>query len=78
MASAFAVPPSPPAITPLLAPDRANGAALRAALAYVVVGLGTFLLLGLLGLLMRLDQGGLIVIPAAWFYPRVDLVLRHH
>lgn len=66
--TALATPRPPETITPLLAPDRANGAVIRAALAYMIVGLGTFLLLGLLGLLMRLDQGGLIVIPAAWFY----------
>lgn len=57
-----------PGIAPLLAPDRTNSEVLRAALAYLVVGLGSFLVLGLLGLLMRLDQGGIFVIPPAWFY----------
>ena len=55
-------------LTPLLAPDRANSSVLRVALAYLVVGLGSFLLMGLLGLLMRLDQGGILVIPPVWFY----------
>ncbi len=66
--TAVAIPRRLPTITPVLAPDCANGAVLRAALAYMVVGMGNFLLLGLLGLLMRLDQGGLLVLPAAWFY----------
>lgn len=52
----------------LLAPHAANGGVLRASIAYMVVGLGAFLLLGLLGLLMRLDHAGLVVVPPLWFY----------
>ena len=59
--------------TPLLAPRHANGEVLRASMAYMVAGLGGFLLMGLLGLLMRLDQGGLVVIPPTWFYRLMTL-----
>jgi cytochrome c oxidase subunit I len=52
----------------LLAQDRSNGAAMRASMAYMVAGLGSVLLMGLLGLLMRLDQAGMLVISPAWFY----------
>ena len=51
-----------------IAPDGANGGVLRAGIAYMVVGLAAFLLLGLLGLLMRLDHAGLVVVPPIWFY----------
>jgi cytochrome c oxidase subunit 1 len=57
-----------PVSTTLLAHDRSNGAALRASMAYMVAGLGSVLLMGLLGLLMRLDQAGMLVISPAWFY----------
>ncbi|HEX6965315.1 MAG TPA: cbb3-type cytochrome c oxidase subunit I [Gemmatimonadaceae bacterium] len=57
-----------PGITPLLAPDRANGAVLRVGLAYLVAGLGSFLLMGVLGFFMRLDQSGIFVLSAQWFY----------
>lgn len=53
---------------PLLDPNGANADVLRAGIAYMVVGLGAFLLLGLLGLLMRLDQSGLVIVPPIWFY----------
>jgi cytochrome c oxidase subunit I len=52
----------------LLTPDGANGDVLRASIAYMVAGLGAFLLLGLLGLLMRLDHAGLVVVSPQWFY----------
>lgn len=46
-----------------------NGSpALRPAVAYMVTALLLFLLLGLLGLLMRLNQGDVIVLPPLWFY----------
>ena len=54
--------------TPLLAPRGANGEVLRASIAYMVAGLVGFLLMGLLGLVMRLDQAGLLVVAPAWFY----------
>ena len=57
-----------PVSAALLAPDRTNGAALRASMAYMVAGLGSVLLMGLLGFLMRLDQAGMLVISPAWFY----------
>lgn len=59
--------------TRLLAPRRGNGQVLRPSMAYMVAGLGGFLLMGVLGLLMRLDQGGLVVIPPAWFYRLMTL-----
>ncbi len=34
----------------------------------MLVGLASFLLMGLLGLVMRLDQGGIAVISPVWFY----------
>ncbi|HEY6158205.1 MAG TPA: cbb3-type cytochrome c oxidase subunit I [Gemmatimonadales bacterium] len=45
-----------------------DGRVLRAALAYLVTGFATFLLMGLLGLHMRLDQGGLMTVSPTWFY----------
>lgn len=45
-----------------------NGAALRIALVYMATGLVVFLLMGLLGLLMRLSHAGIVVLPAHWFY----------
>lgn len=45
-----------------------NGAVLRATIAYLVGGFATFLAMGLLGLLMRLDHAGLVVISPDWFY----------
>src|SRR5439155_659021 len=45
-----------------------GGGVLRAALAYLVTGFATFLLMGLLGLHMRLDQGGLMTVSPTWFY----------
>ena len=45
-----------------------NGAVLRAAIVYLVGGFATFLAMGLLGLLMRLDHAGLVVISPDWFY----------
>src|SRR2546422_11640030 len=45
-----------------------DGGVLRAALAYLVTGFATFLLMGLLGLHMRLDQGGLMTLSPTWFY----------
>src|SRR2546427_2407643 len=45
-----------------------DGGVLRAALAYLVTGFATFLLMGLLGLHMRLDQGGLMTVSPTWFY----------
>lgn len=59
--------------TRLLAPRRGNGQVLRPSMAYMVAGLGGFLLMGVLGLLMRLDQSGLVVIPPAWFYRLMTL-----
>ena len=52
----------------LLAPGRRNGDVLRASLAYMVAGLASMLLMGLLGLLMRLDQAGMLIISPTWFY----------
>ena len=52
----------------LMAADGSNGAVLRASMGYMVAGLVTFLLLGLGGLLMRLDHAGLVVLPPEWFY----------
>ncbi|HEY9516676.1 MAG TPA: cbb3-type cytochrome c oxidase subunit I [Gemmatimonadaceae bacterium] len=52
----------------LFAPDRSNGAVLRVGLVYLLAGLGSFLLMGLLGLVMRLDQSGMAVISPVWFY----------
>jgi cytochrome c oxidase subunit 1 len=58
------VPPS----AMLWAPGRSNGDVLRASLAYMVTGLASMLLMGLLGLLMRLDQAGMLIISPTWFY----------
>lgn len=60
--------PMPPAASSLFAPGRTNGAVLRAGLIYMLAGLGSFLLMGLLGLVMRLDQSGMAVISPVWFY----------
>lgn len=54
--------------TRVLAPGETNGDVLRASLAYMVAGLASFLLMGLLGFLLRLDQGGLVVVSPGWFY----------
>jgi len=48
--------------------NGANGGALRIALVYMLTGFVVFLLMGLLGLLMRLDHAGLLVLPPDWFY----------
>lgn len=45
-----------------------DGGVLRVALAYMVVGFVLFLLMGLLGLLMRLNQGGILTIPPRVHY----------
>ncbi len=45
-----------------------NGAVLRIALVYMITGFAVFLLMGLLGLLMRLDHAGIFVLPPQWFY----------
>ena len=45
-----------------------NGPVLRAAIVYLVTGFVVFLLMGLLGLLMRLDHAGILVISPDWFY----------
>lgn len=45
-----------------------NRAVVRAALVYLVTGFATFLTMGLLGLVMRLDHAGILVISPDWFY----------
>jgi cytochrome c oxidase subunit 1 len=45
-----------------------DGAVVRAAIACMLAGFGGFLFMGVLGLLMRLDQGGLLAMPPEWFY----------
>jgi cytochrome c oxidase subunit 1 len=65
--SATLIPATSRAAT-LFAPDRSNGAVLRVSLVYILAGLGSFLLMGLLGLTMRLDQSGMAVISPVWFY----------
>ena len=50
-----------------------NGAVLRAAIVYLVSGFATFLAMGLLGLLMRLDHAGILVISPDWFYRLMTL-----
>jgi cytochrome c oxidase subunit 1 len=50
-----------------------NGAVLRAAIGYLVSGFATFLAMGLLGLLMRLDHAGILVISPDWFYRLMTL-----
>ena len=45
-----------------------NGGMLRVSLVYMVVGFVVFLLMGLLGLLMRLNHAGLLMLPPDWFY----------
>ena len=52
----------------LVAENGTNGDVLRVSMAYMIAGLGMFLLLGLLGLLLRLDHAGFVVIPPEWFY----------
>ena len=49
------------------------GALRRLALVYMTTALGLFLLMGLLGLLMRLDQAGLFVLPPLQFYQVMTL-----
>ncbi len=46
----------------------ASGAVLRAAIAYLVTGFVIFLLMGLLGLLMRLVHAGFVDLSPDWFY----------
>ncbi len=48
--------------------NGSNGAAVRAGIAYMVAGFAVILLMGLLGLVMRLTHGGTITIAPAWFY----------
>lgn len=48
--------------------NATNGAVLRAAVAYLIAGLGTVAVMGLLGLLMRLDHAGMLVVSPDWFY----------
>ncbi|HXQ29663.1 MAG TPA: cbb3-type cytochrome c oxidase subunit I [Gemmatimonadales bacterium] len=48
--------------------NATNGSVLQAAIVYLVAGLGTVVVMGLLGLLMRLDHAGILVISADWFY----------
>lgn len=50
-----------------------NGAVLRAAIGYLVGGFATFLAMGMLGLLMRLDHAGILVISPDWFYRLMTL-----
>jgi cytochrome c oxidase subunit 1 len=50
-----------------------NGAVLRATIVYLVSGFATFLAMGLLGLLMRLDHAGILVISPDWFYRLMTL-----
>ena len=45
-----------------------NGGMLRVSLVYMVVGFVVFLLMGLLGLLMRLNHAGLLILSPDWFY----------
>lgn len=45
-----------------------NGQVLRIALVYMVTGFAVFLLMGLLGLLMRLNHAGILTLPPQWFY----------
>jgi cytochrome c oxidase subunit 1 len=45
-----------------------NGSVLRAGIVYLVTGFATFLVMGLLGLLMRLDHAGILVVSPDWFY----------
>ena len=48
--------------------NGANGPVLRAALVYLTTGFVAFLLMGLMGLLMRLSHGGLLTLTPQWFY----------
>ncbi len=48
--------------------DDANGAVLRVSLVYLLTGFATFLTMGLLGLLMRLQQAGWLTLSVDWFY----------
>ena len=48
--------------------NETSGPVLQAAIAYLVSGLTTVVVMGLLGLLMRLDHAGVLVISADWFY----------
>jgi cytochrome c oxidase subunit I len=48
--------------------DGTNGGVLRVALVYMLTGFATFLAMGVLGLLMRLDQAGVLLLPTDWFY----------
>lgn len=48
--------------------NATNGAVLRAAMAYLIAGLGTVAVMGLLGLLMRLDHAGMLMVSPDWFY----------
>ena len=50
-----------------------NGAVLRAAIVYLFTGFATFLAMGLLGFVMRLDHAGILVISADWFYRLMTL-----
>src|SRR3989442_1328047 len=59
---------SPPMSTAPVPEGVRDGGVLRAALAYLVTGFATFLLMGLLGLHMRLDQSGLMTVSPTWFY----------
>lgn len=45
----------------------------RAAIAYMIAGLATFLVMGALGLLMRIGHAGLWAIEARWFYAIMTL-----
>ena len=45
-----------------------NGGMLKVSLVYMVVGFVVFLLMGLLGLLMRLNHAGIFLLPSDWFY----------
>ncbi len=45
-----------------------NGGVLRIALVYMTTGFAVFLLMGLLGLLMRLNHAGILPLPPDWFY----------
>jgi len=55
-------------------PAAAVGAeTVRASLAYMIAGFVTFLLMGALGLLMRLGHAGLVGIDPAWFYAIMTL-----
>ena len=48
--------------------NSTNGPVVRAGIVYLLTGLGTFLIMGLLGFVMRLDHAGLVSVSPDWFY----------